>query len=168
MYHRLVIVTGASRGIGAEIAQEAHRRFGKNTLFLLVARNEALLNEVKSKISDPENTALVLKIDFSNDLKVDEYVKLITESLKAIDLTGLSELYVFYNHGTIRLGSLEEVADVSLHEFTTNVTSVWGFVAAIRKVLPIEKHPKQFHINISSLLASKTTANLSIYCSSIN
>ena len=162
---RLVIITGASRGIGAEIAFEADRRFkDANTKFLLIARDENSLREVKGKLSAPNN-ASILKIDFSKEAKVDEYIELLKSSLSESSLKP-KELYVFYNHGTLKLGSVEEVAASSHQELVINVSSVWVFLASIRALFPIDSVPKQFHINISSLMATKTTAYMSIYCAS--
>lgn len=165
MTRRLVIVTGASRGIGAEIALESHRRFTSPLTLLLVARNQGLLDEVKSKIAGP-SSVYTLRVDFSIDAKINDYTEAIKSSLSGDAQTAFDELYVFYNHGTLKIGSLDEVAESSSQEFVTNVTSVWVFMSAIRQLFPANVILKQFHINISSLWATMTSASVSIYCAS--
>lgn len=177
MSRRLVIVTGASRGIGAEIAMEAHRRFKETPTLLLISRNQDLLNETKSKIltsssSDTSSSAIhTLRIDFSIEVKVSDYVNMLKSSLGGggsgdDNLTHFDELYVFYNHGTLKIGSIDELAESASQEFITNVTSVWLFLSAVRKVFTLETIPRQFHINMSSLMATKTTNSMSVYCAS--
>lgn len=165
---RLVIITGASRGIGSAIALEANRRFNQNTAFLLIARNEKLLEDVKTQMkNDSTNKIFILKIDFGKEARVEEFVELIKKTLLAEDLKDLRELYVFYNHGTLQTGSVEQIADKASQEFLINVTSVWLFLASIRTLFAIDVIPTQFHVNISSLLATKVQESLSIYCASM-
>lgn len=170
MQQRIVIVTGASRGIGAEIALEAGERFKDNTVLLLIARNHTKLDEVKTKINIANQTGHIsvrtLQIDFSHPAKVNDYAEKVRDVLSDVDLSQVKELLTFYNHGTMKTGSIEDVADSAVDEFTANVTSVWLFLSAVRMVFPIEAVSKQFHINISSILASQPAASISIYCSS--
>ena len=51
-------------------------------------------------------------------------------------------------------------------EFQTNVISVWVLMSAIFTICPLSLVVNQFHVNISSLLASKPMSQFSIYNSS--
>ncbi len=77
------------------------------------------------------------------------------------------ELYVFYNHGTLKLECVEKVADSATSEFQINVVSIWILMAALRDMFPSDLVPKQYHINISSLLATLVQPMCSLYSSSI-
>jgi NAD(P)-dependent dehydrogenase (short-subunit alcohol dehydrogenase family) len=175
---RLVIITGASRGIGAQIALDLNKRFGENTRYLLIARDQPKLEEVKAQMSkensnlvhsSTKNKFVVLAMDFSSHFTTKEMFELIKSSLTnngEQQLDKLDELYVFYNHGTLSLAPVEEIADQMDEQFRTNVTSVWILMAAIREMFPISMVPVQFHINISSLLATKLIESFSAYSAS--
>ncbi|CAF0793486.1 unnamed protein product [Brachionus calyciflorus] len=162
---RLVIITGASRGIGATIALETNRKFKKGTLFLLLARDEVKLEEVKNKLTSEsaENKIINLKLDFSVNYQKTELMHMIKSSLNSTDLKEIKEAYIFYNHGTLKLGSIESVAENLNEDFQINVFSVWTLTSVLSDILPLEQVPTQFHINISSLLASLVQKNYSVY-----
>ena len=165
---QLVIITGASRGIGAAIAIEFSRKFDSNTIFLLVARDEQKLELVKNEIKtlSPNNQVFLLKLDFSD---ANLNVEILAESLrlsflKFIDSSlSFKQIFAFYNHGTICFGKVDENADKAASEFQINVVSVWQFMNAIRKLFPTDQITVQFHVNISTLLASKFEKQLSLY-----
>lgn len=77
------------------------------------------------------------------------------------------ELYVFYNHGTLTLETVEKVANLATAEFQTNVISVWTLMSAIRDLFPTDLIAKQYHINTSSLLATVIQPMCSVYSSSL-
>ena len=172
---RLVIITGASRGIGAWIACEANKRFNETTVFLLIARDQHKLNEVreqmaksKSKCASLQNKIVTLSHDFSKRVAVADMLALIRQTLAAAaaDVDRIQELYVFYNHGTLKIATIETIADRVADEFQVNVCSVWILMAAIRQLFPLNLVATQFHVNISSLLATKLLESCSIYSSS--
>ena len=122
----------------------------------------------KEKVSNIafSNKIITLGFDFSKAVKVAELTELLKAALKDEKLNQVSELYVFYNHGTLQLATIERSADMASNEFQTNVVSVHIFMAAIRHLFPLNLFPTQFHINISSLLANKPQESFSLYCSS--
>jgi short-subunit dehydrogenase len=162
---RLIIITGASRGIGAQIAIDLCSKFDKNTVLLLISRNKESLDKIKNKIINMGSHYKIfcLAIDFA--AKDIIYYDLIKSTLDGL-INSINELYVYYNHGTLKLGSIEHVLNNLNEEFQVNVFSVWSLLVSIIKIFPTEKVPLQYHINISSLLASKPKANTSVYSSS--
>jgi short-subunit dehydrogenase len=70
---RLVIITGASKGIGAQIALQTNAAFNSST-FLLIARNLTMLDEVKDKMAETENQNEVITLahDFSKSLNIEK------------------------------------------------------------------------------------------------
>lgn len=170
---RLVIVTGASRGIGRAIANELNRIYAAgDTLFLLLARDATKLTEAKNQIetdSQGRNTAKTLSVDFASPLnKVDQYFQLLSNGLNNAgtqELDRFEELVVIYNHGTLVFGSVPLVAQNQLREdFEVNLFSIWSLLAAINLLLPLNEVSRQFHINISSSYACEAAANWSGHC----
>ena len=101
-------------------------------------------------------------------MPVDELSELLKSSFEKYDLSKIFELFVFYNHGTLKMGQVEAIADDSTEQFQINVVSIWTLLCAIRKLFPLDKTPSQFHINISSILAEKQQELFSLYNSSKN
>jgi len=164
---RLVIITGASRGIGLSAAKEFNKQFRQNSHFVLLARDLAKLNEAKEKLlKDGSNSVAIAQIDFSNEsLKLDDYINILSGAIDSI--VDFEELYVIYNHGTLENGSVFDVVDAKLKgKFETNFFSVWNLLAAVGKLLPETKIPKQFHVNINSSYAMKPVADWSVQCCS--
>jgi len=163
---RVVIITGASKGIGEEIANQLNEKFSENTLFVLIARSLDKLDELKRKLASkkPLNQYKTLKIDFSNE-KVD-YANELKNSFKELILTEVKDLLVFYNHGSLIISDVESSANDINEFFEVNVLSVWKFLSAVRELFPADKVPKQFHINTSSKLATSFSAGMSAYSSS--
>lgn len=151
---RLIIVTGASRGIGKSIAIELNRFYNSNCHFLLLARDVAKLNEVRDQVerdSSFRNTAKILSVDFSIQNQVSTYYELLKDALKDVDLDKFDHLLVIYNHGTLVFGQVSFVAQENLREnFENNLFSIWSMLAALNLLLPVNVIDKQFHVNISS------------------
>ncbi|WKY00854.1 hypothetical protein Q1695_015124 [Nippostrongylus brasiliensis] len=68
----LTVVSGASRGIGREIAVQMSKRVASNSVFLLTARNEATLLQIKQEILSSSEKAQVWIVvcdmaNFNND-----------------------------------------------------------------------------------------------------
>jgi short-subunit dehydrogenase len=169
MHNRLIIITGASRGIGAGIAIKANTFFNENTIILLMARSEEKMLEIRAEMEKTksnnltlENKVIILKQDFSINYKVEEQSKFINEALHC-DLKSINELYVFYNHGSMKIGKVEDVADNTPEEFQINTISIWTLLASLNKIFPISKVQKQFHINISSDWARIPHDSVSVY-----
>lgn len=167
---RVVIITGASKGIGESLAYLTNKKFNENTLFLLIARDLAKLEKVKSDMESEKspniafsNKIITLSHDFNKNINVAECTTLIKSLIKDEKLNFVTELYVFYNHGTLKIATIEKVADEALNEFQINVASIWVLMATVRQLFPLNLVPTQFHVNISSLWASKLQESCSIY-----
>ena len=166
---RLIVITGASRGIGASLAIETSRKYNQTTLYLLIARHQEALERVRTEMLDSSSSSLhvlTMFIDFAKTFQVAELSKLIKDVLQCERLGHLSELFVFYNHGTLRLSTIERLADDVAEEFQINVCSVWTLMSTIRQLFPLNLVPNQFHVNISSLLATQLRELYSAYNSS--
>ncbi len=100
--HRLVLITGAAKGIGAAIAFELNKCKTK-TNFFLMDKNESHLNETKQiiiKCSNDLNQVNCINIDFSNEYNVNDYIDLLKQNLpNEFELKKYEEALFFYNHG---------------------------------------------------------------------
>jgi sepiapterin reductase len=163
---RVIVITGASRGIGLAIALESYKRFSQDAVVVLLARDLDKLEQVKREIeSNSTNQVVLLQIDFSVSRRTNELVDLLNSKLaNLIDVNSIDELYVFHNHGTLHFGRVDELGDSASREFQINVVSVWEFLSAIRKLFPDNLVAKQFHVNISTMLATSVEALFSAYC----
>ncbi len=136
---KVVIVTGASRGIGRAIAL----CLGKKHKIVLVARSEDALREVEKEITSKGGHALALKADVTveNDVK-----KVINESL-----TQLGTIDVLINNAGI--GSFKRVDQFTLEEFKHMFeVNVFGTFLFTKYVVPILISKKSGQIiNISSV-----------------
>lgn len=135
-----------------------------------MARSKDKLDAVKSEMNqkNPKNLVLTLQIDFGKLMSADELSELLKSTFQKFDLSKISELFAFYNHGTLKMGRVESIADDSTEQFQINVVSVWILLCAIRRLFPLNQTPSQFHINISSILAEKQQEFFSLYNSSKN
>lgn len=65
------VITGASRGLGAAIAESLANVCGPNSTFVLIARNETNLNDICKKLSDDKNT--IKFVPFAMDISNGDY-----------------------------------------------------------------------------------------------
>ena len=127
-----------------------------------------MLNKKSSNIAS-QNKIATIELDFSkSSLSVSDLSDLIKQSVSGLSLSNLEEFYVFYNHGTLRIATIEMASDWVAQEFQTNVNSVWLLMAAVRQMFPLNLVPTQFHVNFSTLLTTKLLESCSVYSASKN
>lgn len=166
---RLIIITGASRGIGRAIATELNRFHNSDSHFLLLARDVEKLTQVRDQIereSSSRNTVKTVSVDFSTENSVERYFEILKDALGDIgdNLGEFDELIIVYNHGTLVFGNVSFVAQELREDFEVNLFSIWTFLAAINLLLPLNVVSKQVHVNISSGYATEASANWSGHC----
>jgi NAD(P)-dependent dehydrogenase (short-subunit alcohol dehydrogenase family) len=103
---KLALVTGASRGIGAAIA-EALAAAGAHVI--LVARTASALEEVEERIHDAGGTATIAPLDLTDGESIGKLAGAVAERWEKLDLLVLN---------AAMLGSLTPVQDIDPKEYS--------------------------------------------------
>lgn len=150
---KYIVITGASGGIGAEIARLCAAR-GAN--LVLLARSIDKLEKLKSELEARHGVkVLVFQLDVANTEKVQEVFGQIFETIGDIDI-------LVNNAG---FGVFREAHEASIDEmkgmFEVNVV---GLMACTKMVLPKMRERRYGHIiNIASQAGKLATPKSSVY-----
>ena len=150
---RIVVVTGASAGIGRAVA----RRFGEDRWRVaLVARGSDGLEAAKQEIEAAGGEALVIPCDVADEAALDAAAERIEREWGPID--------VWINDAMVT--SYCEFLDISPADFRrmTDVTylgSVWGIRAAMKRMVPRNRGTI---VQVGSALAYRSIPLQSAYC----
>jgi short-subunit dehydrogenase len=149
---RVVIVTGASMGIGRETALLFAQHGAKVTL---AARSHRLLEEVSSEIARIGSEALVTAADITKRAEVDEMVAATMQKWGRIDI-------LINNAGYGVLGPLVETPEDELRRlFDVNV---FGSINCIQAVYPqMKKQQRGQIINVSSIVGLRSIPTVTAY-----
>lgn len=153
--NKVVVITGASRGIGEETA----RLFAvENSKILLAGRNRKRLELVKKSISTSDNQIEIVVSDIRKYSGMKKIVTTAMRKFKRID--------IFINNAGV--GINKQVEKLSEKEFDiifdTNLKSVFY---SFKELIPIMKKQKGGHIiNISSMAGRFGVPGISAYSAS--
>ncbi len=151
--NKVVIITGASSGIGASIAE----KLSENGFDLvLAARREEKLNELNKKLSHYENKIKIVKTDVTDAKQVEYLVNTANNEFGKVDA-------LINNAGIMPLSYLEEGR---LQDWENMIdVNIKGVLYGINSVLPIMKEQKRGHIiNISSVAGRQVFPTAAVYC----
>ncbi len=150
---KTIVITGASKGLGREIALRLCRR---NPDLVLIARTKSLLEQTQKEIETLTGSKpLIIFCDISNETDVNRMAGIINERYKHVD--------VLINNAGIGIPKLFEdmTSDEMRRHFEVNF---YGSVYCIKSLLPLLKQSHSAYIlNIGSLLAELSFAETSIY-----
>lgn len=150
----VIIVTGASDGIGKEIAKQLGKR---NVQLVLVARRKTILEEVASEIVSSGGQAEVLPTDLTISSQVEAMVKATLNKFGRVDVLINVAGMGYYDWLE------EQTAEELKVQFMTNVV---GMLDVIRHVVPVMKKQRSGHIiNFASYASQISTPPLTIYAS---
>lgn len=151
MKQRIVLITGASSGIGQEIAKQLVMR---GDFPLLVARNWTALQDFK----DVYPNSAIFSCDITNQREVEQFIPQVIKQFGRVDV-------LINNAGYGRFGSF---LDLSIEDYEGMMkTNYLGAVRLIHGILPymLEQGGGRI-INISSIAGLSGSPNLGAYSAS--
>lgn len=152
--HAVIIITGASEGMGRKIAEELGK---EKAQLVLVARRKAVLTEVADSIRAAGGKALVLPTDLKQSSQIETLIRTTMKKFGRIDILLNVAGMGYYDW-------IEEQTQSELVE--QYMTNVVGMVDIIRQVVPIMKNQRSGHIiNFASYASQISTPPLTIYAS---
>jgi 3-oxoacyl-[acyl-carrier protein] reductase len=147
-----IIITGASRGIGAELG----KLLAKGNKVLLVSRNLKSLETLKKKYPSLQ----VGKIDLSSPTFKSEFSKMVSKHFKTVDV-------LINNAGYLVAKPVEKITRNEIEQsFNTNIMAM---IEACQAIIPFMKKKGGHIVNISSMggfQGSVKFPGLSVYSSS--
>lgn len=150
---KIAIVTGASKGIGASIAEELGRE-GASVVVNYASSKEGA-DKVVKRITDSGGKAVAVGADLS---KPEDVSKLIEGTKKAFG--GKVDVLV-NNAGVYEFAPLEQVTPEHFHrQFNLNVL---GLILTTQAMVPLFPETGGSVINIGSLVGRNASANASVY-----
>ena len=153
--NKVVLITGASSGIGKQTAIE-FAKLGSN--IILVARRKNKLEQVENELKQFNVKTLVCSCDVSKKDQVEKMSKIVLEKFNSIDI-------LVNNAGFAIYGS---VYDLSVNDIESQMeTNYFGMVYCTKNFLPLMLEKKSGHIvNVASVAASFGLPGIASYCAS--
>ncbi|HEY6414486.1 MAG TPA: glucose 1-dehydrogenase [Edaphobacter sp.] len=149
---KVAVVTGASKGIGAAIAQELAREGA--AIVVNYASNSEAAEKIVAGITENGGKAAAIQADVA---KASDIERLFAEIKKAF---GKLDILV-NNAGVYKFGTLEQVTEEEFHRhFNTNVL---GLLLVTQEAVKLFGDNGGSIINIGSAVTSYTPASTSIY-----
>jgi len=149
-FKRVWFITGASRGLGALIAQAA---LAEGNAVVAAGRNVAAIAE---RLGDSP-ALLPVALDVTDEAQAKAAVQAALEKFGRIDV-------LVNNAGFGLLGAIEESSDADVRRMYD--TNVFGLLTVTRAVLPAMRAQRSGHvINMSSIGGYRSAAGFGAYCS---
>jgi NAD(P)-dependent dehydrogenase (short-subunit alcohol dehydrogenase family) len=152
---RIALVTGASRGIGAALAEQLGR---EGYHVVLTARTEAGLMETEDRIHAAGGSATIAPLDLTKGEEIDRLAAAISGRWDKLDLLVLN---------AATLGTLTPLAHASPKEFDAvmalNVTAQWRLIRNFDGLL---RRARGTVVAVTSSVATRTTAYWGPYSAS--
>jgi short-subunit dehydrogenase len=140
---RVIVITGASDGIGAEVARQLAAAKGGPVALVLAARNSAMLDAVAAECTALGAQALAVQTDVSVQADCKRLIDAALERFGRIDA-------LINNAGRSAHALFEDVADLGWYEDLMRV-NLWGSVWCTHAALPHLKAARGSIVAVSSL-----------------
>mgnify|MGYP000051690839 CR=1 FL=1 len=143
MQKKVIVITGSSDGIGAELARQLARVYGSKLGLCLAARNQTMLEQVAQQCREFGSDCLVVPTDVSNQEQCLQLINATVAHFSRIDV-------LINNAGKSAQALLSEVKDLSWYEDLMRV-NFWGSVWCTHAALPYLKQSRGSIVAVSSL-----------------
>lgn len=140
---RTIVITGASDGIGAEMARQLAAREGQGLALVLAARDAARLQAVADECAALGAQIMAVPTDVGVQIQCRRLVVSALERFGSIDV-------LVNNAGRSAHALFEEVEDLSWYEELMRV-NLWGAVWCTQAALPALKNARGSIVAVSSL-----------------
>lgn len=162
----LILITGASKGIGRTIAIEISRHLAQDSVIVLLARSEVGLKETKLQIQEIDKSLSVLTyiIDLSKP-DIEEYNSIFKNILSSIDQNDIHFGIIFHNAGHVgTLKQTTDLIDLDLWRkyYDLNMFSVILLNSVFKNNLQ-SVVPQLMIVNITSLCGRSPFVNMAMY-----
>jgi short-subunit dehydrogenase len=142
---KIIVITGASDGIGSEMARQLAQTRGADVALVLAARDEAKLTEVAGQCAAHGAQALVVKTDVSELAQCRHLIAAAVDRFGRIDAlinnAGMSAQALFEDVKAEDLGWYEQLMRINF----------WGGVWCTHAALPFLKQSRGSIVAVSSL-----------------
>lgn len=157
--NKIVLITGASSGIGAATAKEFASAANGNIKLILTARRESRLTELAGELTKQYGPIKIhtAKLDVSNPNEIPSFISGLPQEFADID--------VLINNAGKALGK-DHVGDIATEDISGMLqTNVLGLMTMTQAVVPIFKKKNSGDIvNIGSIAGRESYPGGSIYC----
>jgi len=140
---KVIIITGSSDGIGAEMARQLARSLGGGVALVLAARNAAALELVAADCAAAGAQTLVVPTDVSVQAQCTALVAACVARFGRVDA-------LINNAGRSAHALFEEVSDLAWYEELMKI-NLWGSVWCTHAALPYLKQSRGSIVAVSSL-----------------
>jgi short-subunit dehydrogenase len=149
----VVVITGASGGVGRATAREFARR---GAAVGLLARNAEALDVARREVEQLGGRAVVVPTDVSDEAQVDAAAEQVERTLGPIDVWVNNAMVSIYGPlPALSPAEFRHITDVTYHG------QVWGTMAALRRMLPRNRGTI---VQVGSALASRSIPLQAAYC----
>lgn len=154
MVRKVWMITGASRGFGAEISKAV---LASGDKLVATARNTSSLAHLENSATGAGSGFLAVALDVTDEAQVFDAVQAAMKQFGRIDV-------LVNNAGYGLLGAVEESSAAEVERLYR--TNVFGLLNVTRAVLPIMRKQRAGHIiNFSSLGGYSSAPGFGVYCS---
>lgn len=139
----VIIITGSSDGIGAEMARQLAKQFGAKLALVLAARNREMLQVVADQCAGHGSIVLVVPTDVGVEAECRALVETCIQRFGRLDA-------LINNAGKSAQALFEEVTDLSWYEEIMRI-NFWGALWCTHAALPHLKATRGKIVAVSSL-----------------